>query len=87
MRSFRKILGSDVSCLVVAALATVSREPGQALTGAAISGVTLCEGCRHRAIDIQRQATHPQLLPWVLVVLTPLTPLRGERSRSSKEEV
>lgn len=34
---------------MVATLATVSREPGQALTGAAISGVTLCEGCRHRA--------------------------------------
>lgn len=35
-------------CPMVATLATVSREPGQALTGAAISGVTLCEGCRHR---------------------------------------
>jgi len=34
---------------MVATLATVSREPGQALTGAAISGVALCEGCRHRA--------------------------------------
>ena len=31
---------------MVAFLAIVSREPGQALTGAAISGVALCEG-RH----------------------------------------
>ena len=34
---------------MVATLTTVSREPGQALTGAAISGVALCKGCRHRA--------------------------------------
>ena len=33
---------------MVATLTTVSREPGQALTGAAISGVALCKGCRHR---------------------------------------
>jgi hypothetical protein len=37
------------SCPMVAILATVSREPGQALTGAAISGVALCGGRRHRA--------------------------------------
>ena len=30
---------------MVATLTTASREPGQALTGAAISGVALCEGC------------------------------------------
>ncbi len=35
---------------MVAALAMGSREPGQALTGAAISGVPLCEGRRHRVI-------------------------------------
>ena len=36
-------------CVLVAALTTVSREPGQALTGAAISGVALCEGCLQHA--------------------------------------
>lgn len=37
------------SCPLVAILAIVSREPGQALTGAAISGVALCEGRLQRA--------------------------------------
>jgi hypothetical protein len=36
---------------MVAALARGSREPGQALTGAAISGVPLCEGRRHRVVE------------------------------------
>ena len=35
--------------MLVAALAIVNREPGQALTGAAISGVALCEGCLQHA--------------------------------------
>ena len=38
----------------MAVLATVSREPGQALTGAAISGVALCEDRRRRARDVDR---------------------------------
>lgn len=41
-------------CWLVAALATVSREPGQALTGAAISGVALCEGRLQPAIEDRR---------------------------------
>ena len=36
---------------MVVILATVSREPGQALTGAAISGVALCKGGLHHAND------------------------------------
>ena len=32
------------TCLAAATLATVNREPGQDLSGAAISGVALCEG-------------------------------------------
>ena len=39
--------GSPARCSLAAAFATVSREPGQALTGAAISGEALCEG-RHQ---------------------------------------
>src|SRR5437588_12017819 len=38
-----KYLGPESHCLAEA-LARGSREPGQALTGAAISGVLLCEG-------------------------------------------
>lgn len=37
---------------MVAALARGSREPGQALTGAAISGVPLCEGRLHRVVKV-----------------------------------
>lgn len=40
-------------CVLVATLTTVSREPGQALTGAAISGVALCEGCLQPAGEKQ----------------------------------
>ena len=36
------------SCPMVAAFTTVNREPGQDLSGAAISGVDLCGGRRHR---------------------------------------
>ncbi len=38
---------------MVATLATASCEPGQALTGAAISSAALCEGRLHRAIQSQ----------------------------------
>lgn len=38
---------------LVAALARGSREPGQALTGAAISGVPLCEGRLQRVVNLQ----------------------------------
>ena len=51
LRSCCRYVRTGCPCPVVATLATVSREPGQALTGAAISGVTLCEGCRHRTRD------------------------------------
>ena len=51
----------DLFCLVVAVLATVSREPGQALTGAAISGEALCEGrLRHAAVFSCVDLTHPR---------------------------
>jgi hypothetical protein len=45
----------DFDYSVVAALAMGSREPGQALTGAAISGVPLCEGRRHRILKSVRE--------------------------------
>ena len=44
-------IGIEFDYSVVAALAMGSREPGQALTGAAISGVPLCEGRRHRVVN------------------------------------
>jgi hypothetical protein len=43
--------GSCLNCSSEAAFATVSRELGQALTGAAISGKALCEGRPRRAIQ------------------------------------
>ena len=42
-------------CPTVVALTTVNREPGQDLSGAAISGVALCEGHLRRANQAQPQ--------------------------------
>jgi|GEM_PF-2824293 len=44
---------------VVAALAMGSREPGQALTGAAISGVPLCEGRLHHVVSVMHSIVIP----------------------------
>ena len=45
----QRLVAMRQTCSMVAALAIAGREPGQALTGAAISGVALCEGRLHRA--------------------------------------
>ena len=48
--------------MMVATLATVNREPGQDLTGAAISGVALCEGCRHHPAFFYARSVPPRPL-------------------------
>jgi hypothetical protein len=69
----------DLFCLVVAVLATVSREPGQALTGAAISGVALCEGRLHRTKSLFR----PQCAFRSVVCRSPATHLTAAMAVTS----